>query len=249
MSVPLISVIIITKNQKHYLQKTLKVLRKQIIPDFETIIVDSGSTDGALELYRKFPCRLVNLPSHNFSYANAFNQGAKKARGKILLRLSGDAIPGDRFFLQNMSQGIEDPKVAGICGSYVTLHHKSLEYKVIHLFLQSFKKRVFFKQPFPITGGCLAIKKSLWQKHHFNETIGYGEDLEWLFWALKQRLGFIYEPKAWAYHEHSPKSLRALWEISLPVTRLCFRLAREYPGYFFPYLKLFTSHLFIKPMA
>jgi len=238
MKPPQLSVIIITKNQSRFLQPTLKMLQQQTYQDFETIIVDSGSTDGSLKLYSQFAHRLIQIQPQKFNYAQAFNQGAKIAQGKILLRLSGDAIPGNQDFLKSLVNDFRSPNIGGVCGRYVYSSKMALGYKIMFSYNQGFGQTACFKQPFPITGACFAFKKSLWQTHPFNEKVKIGEDIEWTFWVLSKKYSLIYEPQAWVYHEHRNTPLLQLPFLSLKILDLCFYLSKKYPQFLAGFLKL-----------
>src|SRR3990172_10003220 len=115
------SIIIITKDQKEFLQKTLPVLLNQEFKGkYEIIVVDSGSTDDALQYIKSLPINLVQISPETFNYARAFNTGSKKAKGKLLIRLSGDCLPQDNFFLKEILDGFEDTKVGGTYGRYIS---------------------------------------------------------------------------------------------------------------------------------
>ena len=60
---PEMSVIVLNWNGKHFLETCLTALRRQTFRDFETILVDNGSTDGSTEYVRaEFPeVRLIEL--------------------------------------------------------------------------------------------------------------------------------------------------------------------------------------------
>ena len=62
--VPRVSIVIPHWNQRDLLAATLRTLRTQTLSDFETIVVDNGSTDGsAAMLAAEFPeVRVVALP-------------------------------------------------------------------------------------------------------------------------------------------------------------------------------------------
>src|SRR3712207_2042463 len=101
------SVVIITKNQRAFLQRSLPVIAAQRGFEeggLEVIVVDSGSTDGAQEVVRASvgPVRLVEIPPRTFTYARAHNAGAAQAQGDLLVRLSGDAIPADACWLSRL---------------------------------------------------------------------------------------------------------------------------------------------------
>jgi glycosyltransferase involved in cell wall biosynthesis len=98
MNKPLISVVTINLNNRAGLQRTLRSLENQTWCDFESIIIDGGSTDGSTDLIREFLMR----KKLNISYwvserdrglYHAQNKGIKLARGRYLLFLnSGDHL-------------------------------------------------------------------------------------------------------------------------------------------------------------
>jgi GT2 family glycosyltransferase len=89
--VPRVSVVIPTWNQAGLLAAALRSLRAQAFGDFETVVVDNGSTDGtAAMLGRDFPeVRVVALP-RNCGFAAATNAGLRAATGEILVCLNND---------------------------------------------------------------------------------------------------------------------------------------------------------------
>jgi GT2 family glycosyltransferase len=91
---PEISVIIVTWNSGKDLPRCLSCIDKQTVQDFEIIIVDNGSMDGAVDLQRNESrtFRIEKLTG-NKGYAVANNIGARLAHGKWLALLNADAFP------------------------------------------------------------------------------------------------------------------------------------------------------------
>jgi rhamnosyltransferase len=118
MSKPQVSIIILTKNQKRFLKQSLPMIFTQTFKDFEVIIVDSGSIDGSLEIMENYPVKILKIKMVPFNYAKAFNFGASKAKGDYLVRLSGDAIPANQYWLENLLKGLESKKVVGTYSRY-----------------------------------------------------------------------------------------------------------------------------------
>jgi GT2 family glycosyltransferase len=85
------SVIIPNWNGAHHLPACLDSLREQTYANFETILVDNGSTDNSLELLaRDYPeVRVLALPS-NRGYAGGCKAGFEAASGEILVVLNND---------------------------------------------------------------------------------------------------------------------------------------------------------------
>jgi len=91
-SAPLISVIIPNWNGKQFLAECIDSLREQTFCDFETILVDNGSTDGsakfAEERYGEFIRIIRNKKNLGFTGGN--NVGIQAARGKYIVLLNND---------------------------------------------------------------------------------------------------------------------------------------------------------------
>lgn len=89
---PRASVIIPTWNGCALLRASLASLRAQTFRDFETVVVDNGSTDGTAEMLRaEFPDTVVVSFPENRGFAVAVNAGVKAARGRYVALLNNDA--------------------------------------------------------------------------------------------------------------------------------------------------------------
>ncbi|MGN0213391.1 MAG: glycosyltransferase family 2 protein [Muribaculaceae bacterium] len=91
---PLLSIVILTWNQKDTTLKCLKSLEPTIAHiDTEIIVVDNGSTDGtAKAIEQVMPQAILIKNSLNAGVAAARNQGISKASGKYTLILDNDTI-------------------------------------------------------------------------------------------------------------------------------------------------------------
>ena len=89
---PLISVVVLNWNGKRFLEECIDSLKGQTFRDFETILVDNGSTDGSAEFveerYGEFIRILRN--SENLGYTGGNNVGIRSARGKWIVLLNND---------------------------------------------------------------------------------------------------------------------------------------------------------------
>ncbi len=87
----LFSVVIPTYNRAYYIRDTLESLRAQKFTDFETIVVDDGSTDGTLELLREYSWVKV-LQQQNKGPGVARNYGVSLCSGKYIAFLDSDDV-------------------------------------------------------------------------------------------------------------------------------------------------------------
>ena len=91
-----LSIITINRNNAIGLEKTLQSVATQTFKEFEYIIIDGASTDGSVEVVRKFESRFAHLKwvsePDNGIY-NAMNKGLRMASGDYIQILnSGDSL-------------------------------------------------------------------------------------------------------------------------------------------------------------
>jgi glycosyltransferase involved in cell wall biosynthesis len=90
---PLVSIIIPAYNTGRYLEPTIRSALDQTWPHTEVIVVDDGSTDGSLEVARRFSGpRLRVIAQPNRGSCAARNTGAQAARGDYLQFLDHDDL-------------------------------------------------------------------------------------------------------------------------------------------------------------
>jgi glycosyltransferase involved in cell wall biosynthesis len=87
----LFSVIIATYDRAKFIEATLESVRAQEFKDYETIVVDDGSTDETMSLLQEHPWVRV-LRQKNKGSGAARNYGASQARGEYIAFLDSDDI-------------------------------------------------------------------------------------------------------------------------------------------------------------
>ena len=117
------SVIVVNWNGRQFLQACLDAVASQRGVEFETVVVDNGSTDGSAAFVReRFPSvRLLEL-GDNRGFAGGNNAGAREARGRYLVFLNNDTVaePG---WLASLRAAIDEAAGFALASSRVVYMH------------------------------------------------------------------------------------------------------------------------------
>lgn len=88
MKIPTVSVVLPVFNGERFVLDAIKSIQEQTFSDWEIIIIDDGSTDGSLEL-----CRKYSLSDQRIRvYANKVNLGLAKTMNKLVSLAEGRYI-------------------------------------------------------------------------------------------------------------------------------------------------------------
>lgn len=118
---PTVSIIIPHLNGKQHLDDCLHSLRRQTFTDFETLLVDNGSTDGSQAyVAHTYPeVQLIQLPE-NKGFTGACNAGWQAAKGEIIILLNNDT-EADPHWLAEIVAAFERHPQAGSLASKMLL--------------------------------------------------------------------------------------------------------------------------------
>ncbi len=115
---PLVSIVTPSFNQAEYLEETIRSVLTQDYPRIEYVVIDGGSTDGALEIIQRYDDRLDHWVSESdLGQTDAINKGFALVTGSIYAWLNSDdtynpgAVSEAVAFLQ------EHPEVGMVYGN------------------------------------------------------------------------------------------------------------------------------------
>ena len=110
---PRVSVIVLSWNGKKLLRDCLQSLRAQTFVDFETLVVDNGSTDGTAEMVRtEFPAAVLLAQPENTGFCRGNNLALARASGELLVLLNNDAEAAPEFLEKLVAAADASPRYA-----------------------------------------------------------------------------------------------------------------------------------------
>jgi len=93
MKYPKISIVTPSFNQAPYLEKTILSVISQDYPNLEYIIIDGGSTDGSLDIIKKYSSQLTYWESSkDKGQYHAIQKGFEKSSGDIMAWINSDDV-------------------------------------------------------------------------------------------------------------------------------------------------------------
>jgi rhamnosyltransferase len=208
---PKISILILTKNEASNIERSVGAAFDQdtTLP-FEVVVVDSGSTDGTLEMLAKYPIKLVQIPPSAFHHSRTRNLLAESSQGEFLVYLGGDAWPTSRSWLSNLVEPFADTGVGGVYGRQIPKPWSSIERKIAlaqmygaekqerHINNRNGKGFQFYHFS---TVNC-ALRRDVWERFRFPEQQKIFEDAAMGKSILDAGLKIVYTPSAEVYHSH-----------------------------------------------
>ncbi len=115
----MINVTVITPsyNQGDYLEQTIKSVLSQTYKNIEYLIIDGGSTDGSVEIIKKYEKNIAYWVSEpDKGQADAINKGFNIAKGDLVCWINSDDVLYPDFVADRVGQFLENPDVDMIYG-------------------------------------------------------------------------------------------------------------------------------------
>ena len=236
------SIVIRAYNEEKHIGRLLEGIQHQTIKDVEVILVDSGSTDSTVSIAESFGARIVRIPSAEFTFGRSLNYGIKAAKREFVVIASAHVYPVYPDWLETLLCPFQDESVALTYGKQRGPDFaKFSEQQIFHQWYPDLSK------PKQETAFCnnanAAIRKSMWEKNNYDETLTGLEDLAWAKWAKEQGYGITYIAEAEIIHVHNETPRR----VYNRYRREAMALRKIYPEAhfnFYDFLRLTTTNIF-----
>ncbi|MBT5715987.1 MAG: glycosyltransferase [Opitutae bacterium] len=199
-----VSLVIRTLNEALHLDSLLQGIAKQKTDnlEYEVILVDSGSTDGTLEIAALHNCHILHITRQEFSFGLSLNMGCEAASGDILVITSGHCVPLDETWLQHLCQPILDDAAQYTYGRQIGASES--QFSECQIFSKYYpEENNHLENDFFCNNANSAISRSAWEAHYFDEQITGLEDMELAKRLVSNEGRVRYVPESTVIHYHA----------------------------------------------
>ncbi len=217
-STPIISVVVPVRNEAAKIAQCIEGILNQTVAVRDIIVLDSGSTDGTLQVLARYPeVRVIAVEPDEFNHGNTRNAGVIAAEGaEYVLLTVGDARAADNRWIEELLRGFTDDRVAGVCGRQVVPHEATTNpvewFRPISppaVTRYEFASPAEFESLPPrrqreICGWddvTAMYRRDVLLALPF-QPVSYAEDIVWAHSALKAGYAIVYVDTARVYHHH-----------------------------------------------
>jgi glycosyltransferase involved in cell wall biosynthesis len=191
-ALPLVSIITPAYNGAKYVEQMLLSVLNQDYPHIEFIFMDGGSTDGTLEIVKRYEPRIHWESAPDSGQADAINQGFRRSTGEIMGWLNTDDLLTDGAISTVVDHFMQNPDVSFLYGDALAIDERNRSYGVrAHVRQTNFEELVgkgdYIVQP------AAFWRRELWnQVGELDANLRYALDYEyWMRAAKHYKLRYI----------------------------------------------------------
>ncbi len=236
-----VSIVIPVRNEAAHIEACLRgVMSQHTSMGIETIVIDSGSTDGTPEIAARFAnVRLIHQTEADFGHGKTRNLGARLSQGKWVVFLNGDAEPDGRYWLESLVRPLRrDNSLAGVFSRHLPREEcpQYMQRDLMRAFPPG--EGILLKPEASVNAISFstvsaAMPRAIWKAFPFSDTIAIAEDVEWAQRTLAAGYPILYEPRSRVFHSHlySPRQIfRLKRAISRATPRFSNRVSALFLG-------------------
>ena len=198
---PVCSIVIRAFNEERHLGRLLEGISRQTIQDVQMILVDSGSTDNTVDIAKEKDVEIVSINPQDFTFGRSLNMGIEAAVSDFILIASAHVYPVYPDWIERMLELFSDPSVALVYGKQRGVSGSQFSERQIFNHWYPDVSQNIQDHPF-CNNANAAIRRSLWEKNLYNESLPGLEDLAWAKWAQENNHKIAYIAQAEIKHVH-----------------------------------------------
>ena len=207
-----LSVILPICNAERFLAPLLNSLLSQTVSS-EIVVIDSGSTDGTLAIAAQFAdrIRLLQIPREAFDHGGTRDAALRQSSGDYVVFLTQDALPVDKYSLENLLDAFSGPQIAAVYGRQIARPDAPAYEQLIREFNYPSTGRVWCERDIPRYGirayffsdTFSAYRRDAYEAAGgFDHPITSNEDMIMAAKLLHAGYSLAYTPVAAVWHSH-----------------------------------------------
>ena len=204
MNNPLVSIITPSYNQAQFLEQTILSVINQTYTNIEYFVMDGGSTDGSLEIIKKYDSHITYWQCKaDLGQADAINQAFKMCKGEIVCFINSDDILMPSAVQTAVTCFEINSEIAMVHGNCSTIDENGNEIKPKVGSPVKFKEVLNIGMlPSIYQPSCFFNKSQLKRDYFLDTNFHYAFDYELILYILKNCTSFYTNMHMAAYRVH-----------------------------------------------
>lgn len=193
---PKISIVTPSFNQANFLERTIRSVLDQGYPNLEYIVIDGGSTDGSVEVIRKYEHQLTYWVSEpDDGQTAAINKGLRRATGEWVAWQNSDDVYYPGTFEDLAQSAAKHPEAHLIIGNMMIIDAYDRELRDVRYVTPSHGAL--------LAEGMVVVNQAAFWRRHVHRELGWLDesfdcsfDYEW-FLRLTKRYRSAHVNRLW----------------------------------------------------
>lgn len=231
MQLPKISVVTPSFNQAEFLERTLRSVLDQGYPNLEYIVIDGGSTDGSVDVIRRYADRLTYWVSEKDSgQSQAINKGLMRATGDWLAWQNSDDVFFQGAFSELAERATRAPRAGLIIGDMTMIDAHDRVLRDIKYVRPTYKAML-------AEGMVLTNQAAFWRRDlhkqlgYLREDLHFGFDFEWFLRILQSGVRAEHVRGMWGGLRMHDETKTARNQSSFEIEYSAILAGRNLPGW------------------
>jgi len=196
--IPTVAIIMRAFNEMPHVQRSLAMLERQNLRDFDLFAVDSGSTDGTLQALRAACRDVIQIAPGDYLPGKVLNDAIARTHHEIIVLLNADAVPLSDHWLEQLIAPVLEGRADAAFSQQVA--RDDARFIVAYDYQRAYNPAKT-ASGFYSAVAC-AFRRDIWEVRKFREQ-GYAEDTIWARECIKAGSRILLVPDSRVEHSHN----------------------------------------------
>jgi len=192
-----ITIITVSFNSAKTIEDCILSVLNQSYKNIEYIVIDGGSTDGTVDIIKKYDEKIKFwISEEDNGIYDAMNKGIRAGTGEIVGIINSDDMYADSSVIKDVARAISDGNVHSCYGDMVLVHRENVNRIIRYWKSREFSKERFKKGWMP-PHPTFFVKKDIYDRYggfHLNLSLAADYELMLRF-LYKHDISCVYIPR------------------------------------------------------